>query len=104
LPPPPQVYAATQQSQKEKYEMELKKEIKKLQRQRDQLKTWVAVSEVKNKQPLLDARRVSGPATACDARAASCRRAPCAAARGAMPCLFLISRARPRPIPARPAV
>ena len=41
--------------------MELKKEIKKLQRQRDQLKTWVAVSEVKNKQPLLDARRVSGP-------------------------------------------
>ena len=35
------VYAATQQNQKEKYEMDLKKEIKKLQRLRDQIKTWI---------------------------------------------------------------
>ena len=52
------VYAAQTQSQKEKYELELKKEIKKLQRLRDQLKTWAAGSDVKNKQPLLDARRL----------------------------------------------
>lgn len=33
------VYSATQQNQKEKYEVDLKKEIKKLQRHRDQIKT-----------------------------------------------------------------
>lgn len=52
------VQAAEQQHQKEKYEVELKKEIKKLQRYRDQIKTWAASSEIKDKRALLDARRL----------------------------------------------
>jgi CCR4-NOT transcription complex subunit 3 len=52
------VYSAEQQNQKEKFEMDLKKEIKKLQRHRDQIKTWISGSEVKDKEPLLDARRL----------------------------------------------
>lgn len=52
------VYSAGQQSQKEKYEMDLKKEIKKLQRLRDQIKTWIGSSDVKDKDALLDARRL----------------------------------------------
>ena len=52
------VYSAEQQNQKEKYEVELKKEIKKLQRLRDQIKTWIGGSEVKDKDSLLDARRL----------------------------------------------
>jgi CCR4-NOT transcription complex subunit 3 len=51
------VYSATQQNQKEKYEVDLKKEIKKLQRHRDQIKTWVASSDIKDKRPLTDVRR-----------------------------------------------
>lgn len=51
------VYSAEQQNQKEKYEMDLKKEIKKLQRLRDQIKTWIGSSEVKDKDSLLEARR-----------------------------------------------
>lgn len=45
------------QNLKDKYEGELKKEIKKLQKLRDQLKSWASSSDVKNKQPLLDARK-----------------------------------------------
>lgn len=52
------VYSAEQQNQKEKYEMDLKKEIKKLQRQRDQIKTWISSSEVKDKDPLIEARKL----------------------------------------------
>ena len=52
------VYSAEQQNQKEKYVMDLKKEIKKLQRLRDQIKTWIGSSDVKDKDPLLDARRL----------------------------------------------
>ena len=52
------VYSAEQQNQKEKYEMDLKKEIKKLQRLRDQIKTWIGSSDVKDKEPLIDARRL----------------------------------------------
>ena len=52
------VYSAEQQNQKEKYEMDLKKEIKKLQRLRDQIKTWIGSSDVKDKDALLDARRL----------------------------------------------
>lgn len=48
---------ATTPSQKEKLETELKREIKKLQRLRDQIKTWLAAFEVKDKAPLEDARR-----------------------------------------------
>ena len=40
------VYNASQQSLKEKYESDLKKEIKKIQRLRDQIKTWITNSEV----------------------------------------------------------
>ena len=50
------VRAATNQNQKEKQEAELKKEIKKLQKYRDQVKAWTASSEIKNKGPLQDAR------------------------------------------------
>lgn len=52
------VYAAEQQNQKEKYEMDLKKEIKKLQRLRDQIKTWIGSSDVKDKEPLIEARKL----------------------------------------------
>jgi len=52
------VYSAEQQNQKEKYEMDLKKEIKKLQRLRDQIKSWIGSSDVKDKEPLLDARKL----------------------------------------------
>jgi CCR4-NOT transcription complex subunit 3 len=52
------VYSTEQQNQKEKYEMDLKKEIKKLQRLRDQIKTWIGSSDVKDKEPLLEARKL----------------------------------------------
>ena len=45
-------------NQKEKFEADLKKEIKKLQRYRDQIKTWAASSEIKDKKQLMDARKV----------------------------------------------
>eukprot|EP00920_Eleutheroschizon_duboscqi_P000505 GHVT01001421.1.p1 GENE.GHVT01001421.1~~GHVT01001421.1.p1 ORF type:complete len:612 (+),score=198.63 GHVT01001421.1:191-1837(+) len=51
------LYTATNGSQKEKLEAELKREIKKLQRFRDQIKGWQASSDVKDKLPLEDARR-----------------------------------------------
>jgi CCR4-NOT transcription complex subunit 3 len=46
------------QSQKEKYEMDLKKEIKKLQRLRDQIKSWISSSDVKDKEALFEARKL----------------------------------------------
>ncbi|XP_064487522.1 CCR4-NOT transcription complex subunit 3-like isoform X2 [Ornithodoros turicata] len=52
------VYSATNTSQKEKHETDLKKEIKKLQRLRDQIKTWMASSEIKDKQALIDNRKL----------------------------------------------
>ena len=45
-------------SQKEKLEDNLKREIKKLQRLRDQIKTWAAGNEIKDKGPLMDQRRL----------------------------------------------
>ena len=36
---------------------DLKNEIKKLQKYRDQVKSWAGSNQVKNKRPLLDARR-----------------------------------------------
>lgn len=44
-------------NQKEKYEQELKKEIKKLQRLREQIKTWQSSSDIKDKKPLNEARK-----------------------------------------------
>jgi CCR4-NOT transcription complex subunit 3 len=52
------VYNAEQQNQKEKYEMDLKKEIKKLQRLRDQIKTWIGSSDIKDKDNLIEARKL----------------------------------------------
>ncbi|KAI9488109.1 Not1 N-terminal domain, CCR4-Not complex component-domain-containing protein [Zychaea mexicana] len=45
-------------NQKEKYEQDLKKEIKKLQRLRDQIKTWLSSNEIKDKRSLLDNRKL----------------------------------------------
>jgi len=51
------VHSAATPNLKEKYEADLKKEIKKLQRYRDQIKSWASSNDVKNKRPLLDARK-----------------------------------------------
>ena len=51
------VYTADTQTQKEKFEADLKKEIKKLQRLRDQIKTWIGSSEIKDKTQLVEARK-----------------------------------------------
>ncbi|ODV74166.1 Not3-domain-containing protein, partial [Cyberlindnera jadinii NRRL Y-1542] len=45
------------QSQKEKLESDLKREIKKLQKQRDQIKSWLSGNEVKDKKLLLENRK-----------------------------------------------
>nr|XP_046159112.1 CCR4-NOT transcription complex subunit 3-like isoform X4 [Oncorhynchus gorbuscha] len=52
------LHNAANANQKEKYEADLKKEIKKLQRLRDQIKTWVASNEIKDKRQLVDNRKV----------------------------------------------
>jgi CCR4-NOT transcription complex subunit 3 len=52
------VQSADTQNLKEKHEMDLKKEIKKLQRLRDQIKTWVSSTEVKDKDALVEARKL----------------------------------------------
>ena len=38
--------------------MDLKKQIKKLQRLRNQLKSWISSVEVKDKEPLVEARKL----------------------------------------------
>jgi len=50
--------AAGTPAQKEKLEADLKTQIKKLQRLRDQLKTWQAGSDVKDKAPIIEHRRL----------------------------------------------
>lgn len=52
------VYGAQNQNQKEKFESELKSQIKKLQRYRDDIKTWITNSDIKDKRPLTDARKL----------------------------------------------
>uniref|UniRef100_A0A8C4TAY8 CCR4-NOT transcription complex subunit 3 n=1 Tax=Erpetoichthys calabaricus TaxID=27687 RepID=A0A8C4TAY8_ERPCA len=52
------LYNAANANQKEKYEADLKKEIKKLQRLRDQIKTWVASNEIKDKRQLVENRKL----------------------------------------------
>ncbi|RFU77207.1 ccr4-not transcription complex [Trichoderma arundinaceum] len=56
------IYEKIEQSnnpaQKEKLEDNLKREIKKLQRQRDQIKTWAASNDIKDKAPLLEHRKL----------------------------------------------
>lgn len=57
-----QVYDTENANQKEKFEADLKKEIKKLQRYRDQIKTWIQSSEIKDKKvlPLCLSRKAMG--------------------------------------------
>ena len=50
--------ASTNQTQKEKMEAELKTQIKKLQRLRDQIKTWLQSNDIKDKKPLMDNRKL----------------------------------------------
>ena len=52
------VHNATTPNLKEKYEEDLKKEIKKLQRLRDQIKSWIALPEIKDKSALVDKRKL----------------------------------------------
>ncbi|GMN68521.1 hypothetical protein TIFTF001_037576 [Ficus carica] len=61
------VYDTDNANQKEKFEADLKKEIKKLQPYRDQIKTWIQSSEIKDKkvsasyeQALVVARKLIG--------------------------------------------
>ncbi|VEU22909.1 DEKNAAC104003 [Brettanomyces naardenensis] len=49
---------ASSSSQRDKLESELKKEIKKLQRFREQVKNWQATNEIKEKEKLLEYRRL----------------------------------------------
>lgn len=51
------IRSATNAAQRDKLEDNLKREIKKLQRFRDQIKSWAAGNEVKDKSPLLEQRR-----------------------------------------------
>ncbi|KAK9240382.1 Not1 N-terminal domain, CCR4-Not complex component-domain-containing protein [Lipomyces kononenkoae] len=46
------------QAQKEKLEQDLKREIKKLQRLRDQIKTWMGSNDIKDKKALSDQRKL----------------------------------------------
>ena len=50
--------ASTNQTQKEKLEVDLKTQIKKLQRLRDQIKTWVSSNEIKDKSQLVENRKL----------------------------------------------
>ncbi|KRX77132.1 CCR4-NOT transcription complex subunit 3 [Trichinella nativa] len=50
------VHEAANLNQKEKFEADLKKEIKKLQRMRDQIKGWQNSNDVKDKTQLCDSR------------------------------------------------
>ncbi|CAH1759873.1 282_t:CDS:2 [Entrophospora sp. SA101] len=52
------IQAAINSNQKEKLEQDLKKEIKKLQRQRDQIKAWISSNDIKDKRALIDNRRL----------------------------------------------
>jgi CCR4-NOT transcription complex subunit 3 len=51
------IYSSQNAAQKDKLEDNLKREIKKLQRSRDQIKTWAAGSEVKDKTQLMEYRK-----------------------------------------------
>ena len=57
------VYDTDNANQKEKFEADLKKEIKKLQRYRDQIKTWIQSSEIKDKKALSIGAAKSGGGT-----------------------------------------
>ncbi|KAL9543370.1 hypothetical protein MBANPS3_008149 [Mucor bainieri] len=52
------IQSTSNSNQKEKYEQDLKKEIKKLQRLRDQIKTWLSSNDIKDKSVLMDNRKL----------------------------------------------
>ena len=52
------IQQAANATQKEKLEGDLKKEIKKLQRYRDQIKSWISSSEIKDKKALIENRKL----------------------------------------------
>lgn len=60
-----QVQSAPTLNQKEKFEADLKKEIKKLQRLRDQIKTWLASSDIKDKRQLTENRKIIESVSQC---------------------------------------
>merc|ERR1712066_128358 len=51
------VHSATHANQREKFEAELKTQIKKLQRDREQIKAWHSDKAIKDKNALADARK-----------------------------------------------
>lgn len=59
------IQTSTNANQKEKYESDLKKEIKKLQRQRDQIKTWISSNDIKDKRALMDNRKLIEQVSDC---------------------------------------
>ncbi|KAI9470547.1 MAG: Not1 N-terminal domain, CCR4-Not complex component-domain-containing protein [Benjaminiella poitrasii] len=52
------IQSTSNSNQKEKYEQDLKKEIKKLQRLRDQIKTWLSSNDIKDKSALMENRKL----------------------------------------------
>jgi CCR4-NOT transcription complex subunit 3 len=52
------IHQTTNPAQKEKLEDQLKKEIKKLQRDRDRIKAWAASNEIKDKKALVEHRKL----------------------------------------------
>ncbi|KAE9970220.1 hypothetical protein EG328_006387 [Venturia inaequalis] len=52
------IHSTTNAAQKEKLEDSLKKEIKKLQRDRDRIKAWAASNDIKDKKALVDHRKL----------------------------------------------
>ena len=56
---------ATTQATKDKLESDLKKEIKKLQRLREQIKGWISLNEIKDKSSLMEHRRLVEVVGAC---------------------------------------
>lgn len=52
------IQQCTNQPQKEKLEDQLKREIKKLQRLRDQIKSWASGNDIKDKAPLEQHRKL----------------------------------------------
>ncbi|KAI8988957.1 Not1 N-terminal domain, CCR4-Not complex component-domain-containing protein [Pilobolus umbonatus] len=52
------LHYTTNNNQKDKYEQDLKKEIKKLQRLRDQIKNWLSSNDIKDKRALTENRKL----------------------------------------------
>lgn len=59
------IHQSSNGSQKDKLEDALKREIKKLQRYRDQIKTWAAGNEIKDKKPLIEQRKLIENVSGC---------------------------------------